>query len=85
MMALTGVPPTPATDRPPAQGGSRQLNVPPPGDTEVMHRQLSLAELPARPRRLDPRTRDLGRQGIAAARAALGAAAPLPDIDLDAA
>jgi hypothetical protein len=56
-----------------------------------MTRQLRLIELPitrgstSGSRKLNNQTRDLGRKGIAAARAALAAAPHLPDIDLDAA
>ncbi len=56
-----------------------------------MTRQLRLIEIPtihdqaSGSRRLTSQTRNLGRKGVAAARAALAAAQHLPDIDLDAA
>ncbi len=56
-----------------------------------MTRQLRLIEYPKNSgptsgsRKLNNQTRDLGRKGIAASRAALAAARQLPDIDLDAA
>ena len=50
-----------------------------------MTRQLRLIEKPQRKWQLDRRTRELGRQGIAEARAVLAAAHDLPDVDLDAA
>ena len=51
----------------------------------TMIRQLRLIEKPHKNWKLDRRTRELGRQGIAEARAALQAAHDLPDVDLDAA
>lgn len=50
-----------------------------------MTRQLRLIDKPQRSWKMDRRTRELGKQGIADARAALQAANQLPDVDLDAA
>ena len=67
------------------------FDVPPWTDTCFMTRQLRLIEIPtihdqaSGSRRLTSQTRNLGRKGVAAARAALAAAQHLPDIDLDAA
>ena len=67
------------------------LDVPPQSQTCSMTRQLRLIEDPKNngptsgSRKLNNQTRDLGRKGIAASRAALAAARQLPDIDLDAA
>ena len=51
-----------------------------------MTRQLRLIEKKSQANwKLDRRTRELGRKGIADARAALAAAPTVPDVDLDAA
>jgi hypothetical protein len=50
-----------------------------------MTRQLRLIETPHRSWKLDRRTREIGRKGIADARAALAAAHRPPEVDLDAA
>ena len=50
-----------------------------------MTRQLRLIENPTKRWKMDRRTRELGRLGVAEARAALASAHTLPDMDLDAA
>jgi len=47
--------------------------------------ELSPQESPRLNRKLDYETRNLGRRGVAAARAALASARHLPQVDLDAA
>ena len=50
-----------------------------------MTRQLRLIEKPQQSWKLDRRTREIGRRGIADARAALASAHRAPELDLDAA
>ncbi len=66
------------------------LSVPPQLQTKSMTSQLRLIELPHQEaprlnRKLDHETRNLGRRGVVAARAALASARQLPQVDLDAA
>ncbi len=54
-------------------------DVRPPGEDVVMERQLTLIDTTTRTWRLDERTREVGRRGIASARAALAAHRPTED------